>query len=339
MSDPTSLETIELTPGAATFLVGDLDGSRCRLALAQGDAEGNVNLFEERSYRFIEGRSEDAFASYLSAIEWTRSLQATVLAATSDAGEQSTNIDRWRSVASLTGASLGQVRVIGDYSALLLSVDHLAGADLKNIGPALRGDRTAPVTVLGAGAKFGAGVLAPGRRSDVLLTTEGGHVTFAPGDDVEVEILRVLMRTFGRVAVECLLSEAGLVNLYRALGEIAGYAREELSPADIVRGAEAGDRLSELTVKRYCAIYGAVAGDFALAYGASGGVYLGGCIATPLAATLERSAFRERFEQKGRFSGHMAQIPTRIILRRTAALIGAAYLAWDISAGSVERGE
>jgi glucokinase len=67
-------------------------------------------------------------------------------------------------------------------------------------------------------------------------------------------------------------------------------------------------------------------------YGARGGVYLGGGIAPAIADRLERAGFRERFERKGRFSGYLAAIPTRILMNTYAGLVGAAFVAQTISA-------
>ena len=40
-----------------------------------------------------------------------------------------------------------------------------------------------------------------------------------------------------------------------------------------------------------------------------------------------RSAFRERFEAKGRMSAYLARIPTAVIVRPNPAFLGLAYLA------------
>ncbi|MCP6769966.1 glucokinase, partial [Klebsiella pneumoniae] len=77
-------------------------------------------------------------------------------------------------------------------------------------------DRNDTVAVMGAGTGFGVGALARGIGGPTAIATEGGHASFAPVDDVEVEILRILMRRFGRVSVERLLSGPGLVNLSQA---------------------------------------------------------------------------------------------------------------------------
>ena len=50
----------------------------------------------------------------------------------------------------------------------------------------------------------------------------------------------------------------------------------------------------------FCAMLGAFAGNVALTYGARGGVYIAGGIAPRILDHLAGSAFRQRFEHKGR---------------------------------------
>ena len=74
----------------------------------------------------------------------------------------------------------------------------------------------------------------------------------------------------------------------------------------------------------FCAIYGAVAGDLALAHGARGGVYIAGGIAEKIEDFLMESPFRRRFEDKGRLTPYVAAIPTNLIVYPDIALLGAA---------------
>ena len=83
------------------------------------------------------------------------------------------------------------------------------------------------------------------------------------------------------------------------------------------------------TLARFCAILGSVAGDIALTLGARGGVYIAGGIAPRILPFLKASPFRERFERKGRFKDYMAAIPTKVILHKHAALLGAARVAFS----------
>ena len=61
---------------------------------------------------------------------------------------------------------------------------------------------------------------------------------------------------------------------------------------------------------------------------ARGGIYIAGGIAPRILPFLKASPFRERFERKGRFQPYMQAIPTKVILHKQAALLGAARVAF-----------
>ena len=86
----------------------------------------------------------------------------------------------------------------------------------------------------------------------------------------------------------------------------------------------AGDDCCKVTIDRFCAILGSAAGDLALALGARGGVFIAGGIAPRIVDLIEHSAFRARFESKGRLSDYTKAIPTHVVMNPHTALIGAA---------------
>ncbi len=53
----------------------------------------------------------------------------------------------------------------------------------------------------------------------------------------------------------------------------------------------------------FCALLGTMAGNLVLTLGALGGAYIGGGIAPGLGPMFTSSRFRDRFEDKGRFTG------------------------------------
>jgi glucokinase len=127
------------------------------------------------------------------------------------------------------------------------------------------------------------------------------------------------------VTNEDILSGAGLAALYRAIGEVEGQPdAAHIAPAEVTRRALAGeDDLAVRAVEVFCAVLGAVAGDVALLTGARGGVFIGGGIASRILPLLERSRFRQRFEDKGVQSAYVGAIGTAVILARSPALAGA----------------
>ena len=180
------------------------------------------------------------------------------------------------------------------------------------------------ISIVGPGT--GLGVAALLKKSDhyEVIETEGGHVDFAPLDSLEDKILTQLRRHFRRVSVERVASGQGLWNLYEALGAIEGrdltfHNDKELWPAAL----EATDSLATAALDRLCLTLGAVAGDMALAQGASAVVIAGG-VGLRLADYLPRSGFRDRFIAKGRFERRMDEMPVKLITHPQPGLYGAA---------------
>jgi glucokinase len=216
------------------------------------------------------------------------------------------------------------VRLINDFAAQALACPLLGADSLKILGPSVRGGADCPMVVMGAGTGFGVAGLARSERGDMAVATEGGHAAFAPSDDLEVEVWSQLRARHGRVSIERLLSGRGLFDLY---GVIAGLRQSEATLSDekaVYDAASAGDQLATETLDRFCGIMGSVAGDLALSFGARGGVFISGGIAPKMADRLASGQFRARFEDKGRLSAYVKDIPTSLVLHPYPALIGAA---------------
>jgi glucokinase len=320
-------------------LVGDVGGTNVRLALV--DVTGPTpRLLNCKSFHCADYPSlEAAIEHYLGgapARDPHPSAASIAVAGAITAGATAMTNGPWRiSEAGLVEAGFAAARLINDYTALALCVRHLGPEDLGAIGDAVGVAANQTLAVIGAGTGLGVSAAVRDDAAEAIATTEGGHIAFAPGDEVEIEILRQLASQFGRVSLERILSGPGLVSLRWALGRIAGQDVEPLTPEQIVTRAMAGeDDLCVETLNRFCAVYGSAAGEIALVFGARGGVYLGGGIAPGILAWLRQSEFRSRFEAKGRFAGYVKAIPTHVILHPYAALLGAAEALPFAAAGA-----
>ena len=178
------------------------------------------------------------------------------------------------------------------------------------------------------------GLVRDAHGKEMAMPSEGGHACFPPGDPVEDEILRILRRRYDRVSIERLICGPGLLNMHRALAEIDGRETHIEDPAQITETAmKDPNSPCGATLARFCAILGAVAGDIALTTGARGGVYIAGGIVPRILPFIKASPFRQRFERKGRFKDYMAEIPTKVIMHKHAALLGAARVAFAEAEG------
>ena len=86
---------------------------------------------------------------------------------------------------------------------------------------------------------------------------------------------------------------------------------------------QGSDTLAAAALDRLCLIFGAAAGDYALAQGAQAVVLAGG-LGLRLAEYLPRSGFRDRFLAKGRFERMMGDMPVKVIVHPQPGLFGAA---------------
>jgi glucokinase len=137
----------------------------------------------------------------------------------------------------------------------------------------------------------------------------------------------MLRKRWNHVSAERVLSGAGLVNLYEALCALNGIEPLMLTPADVTKHAmNKSDELSVKAFACFCEFLGGVAGDLALTVGALGGVYIAGGILLRFKDAFAASAFRQRFESKGRFAAMLEKIPTYLILEDSPALIGLANM-------------
>ena len=223
-------------------------------------------------------------------------------------------------------AALGlqSLLLLNDFESLALSLPGLGAAQLRAHGGRLP-QATGTLAVVGPGTGLGVGAVVQARCGWVAIAGEGGHATLAPADALESALLACVRRQYPHVSAERLLSGIGLPLLHQALGEVLGAAPAALTPAEIIASAQAnGDALCGRTLDLFCALLGGFAGNVALTVGARGGLYIGGGIVPRFADRFFASAFRERFEAKGRFSGYLAAIPTALITDTLAALGGAA---------------
>ena len=307
-------------------LVGDIGGTHARFAIVEL-ADGALRLETPQTHACRDHASLQAvidadLASRPGAPPWAVGI--AVAGPVLEGAAALTNLPWSVSEAELAPGGFHRAAVVNDFEALAFGLADLGDADAAPIGAVPPPPPGLTLAILGAGTGFGVAALARSGGRTVALAGEGGHASFAPVDELEVEVLHHLAARYGRVSVERLLSGPGLLNLYRALAEITGEAAACAAPAEITAAALAGDHLAGHAADRFCAIYGAVAGDFALTYGARGGVFLAGGIAPQLTALLQRGGFRRAFEAKGRLQPYLAAIPTAVVTHPYLALVGAA---------------
>jgi glucokinase len=217
---------------------------------------------------------------------------------------------------------LGTLLVVNNFTALAVSLPHVGPEGRVQVG----GGTPAPegvIGLLGPGTGLGVSALIPSNDRWVTLATEGGHTSFAPLDERELRVLRHVWKSMPHVSAERLVSGPGIELIHSALHDDAS----PLSTAEIVRRALLDiDPACTETIDCFCAMLGTVASNLALTLGATGGIYVGGGIVPRLGELFLHSGFRQRFEDKGRFSSYLARIPTYVLTADNLAFEGLSTL-------------
>ncbi len=312
---------------AQPVLLADIGGTNARFALARG---GDIQQTGRVLVADYPGPLEAIRAFLNDARPEVMPRQAALAFAgpVAQGRAQLTN-GSWRVSDSGLRRVMGMefVALVNDFEALAWALPRLTAGDVVPLGggKAVHG---APAIVIGPGTGLGVAGYIPGRHRPVVLATEGGHVTMAPADAREGALLDQLRARFGHVSAERVLSGPGLENLYQAIAAEEGSTAQARPAPEIITQALKGDCPASIAALRdFCAMLGTVAGNLALTFGARGGVHIAGGIAPRIVEFLVASAFRERFEAKGRFASYLAGIPVRVIVRPNPAFLGLVALA------------
>jgi glucokinase len=226
--------------------------------------------------------------------------------------------------------------LLNDLEATAFGLPALNAEDLLTLQPGEAG-ACGNAAVIAAGTGLGeAGLYWDGRQHHPYAT-EGGHASFSPQNDLQVDLLRYLQRLYGHVSWERVVSGMGLLDLHDFL---RGYRKSVLpqwlddemrtgdAAAAISRAALAGsDDICIETLDCFAQLYGAEAGNLALKSMSRGGVYVGGGIAPKILPILQREIFMNAFLNKGRMRHLLEAMPVRVILNDRAALYGPALYA------------
>ncbi len=313
------------------ILVADIGGTNARFALAYPHDNQKITIDRLQILSTSDHDSlQSAVSAYLLRIEDICPEIAAIAVAGPVVGDRvrMTNCP-WSFDRSSLAAELSMMRVtvLNDFEAIACALPYLEDDKLLRIGPKVGGcseQMAGNRIVIGPGTGIGVAALISVGAGWKVLTSEGGHVGFAPADDLERQILRTVKYKYPRVSVERVISGQGFTTLHQALATLRGDEVEMLSPREITRRALADPEGNcGQVVDIFCSILGTFAGDMAVTFNATGGVYLAGGILPHIQDFFLTSRFRERFENKGRLT-YVKDIPTLQIMEPQPALVGAA---------------
>ncbi|MES2327589.1 MAG: glucokinase [Pseudomonadota bacterium] len=309
--------------------VADVGGTHARFALADIDGGRVVALGEPVTLKTAEhGSFQLAWQEFgrRTGIDLPNELAIAFAGPVGGETLKLTN-NPWVIRRALIKERLGVDRyvIVNDFGAVAYAVATLPDEDFRHVcGPERPLPKEGVTSIVGPGTGLGVAALLRKTEHYEVIETEGGHIDFAPLDSLEDKILMHLRRNYRRVSVERVVAGQGLPNLYEALASIEDLDVSIHDDKQLWIAALAGnDSLAAAALDRLCLSLGAVAGDLALAQGASAVVIAGG-VGFRLADYLPRSGFRDRFIAKGRFERRMDEMPVKLITHPQPGLFGAA---------------
>jgi len=307
-------------------LIADIGGTYARFALETAPGEfGHISSLRCADHADFHA----AVSAYLGSLPAVQIAHAAIAIANPVEGDQvrMTNYHWEFSIEDMRQRlGLDTLVVVNDFTALAMALPRLRGSELRQVGGG-EARANSVIGILGSGSGLGVSGLIPAGDGWIALGTEGGHTSFSPRDEREIALLRHAWKEFEHVSFERLLSGPGLELMYRAMADYLKAPALELHAPDITqRALEASDPVCVQTLELFCALLGTAAANLAVTLGALGGIYIGGGIVPRLGEYFDRSQFRARFEQKGRFSSYVAAIPTFVITAEHATFKGASAI-------------
>jgi|SRR5579864_738008 len=243
---------------------------------------------------------------------------------------------------------LNSAGLINDLEAYAYGIDALEASDFVtlNAGSAeAEGNRAVISARTGLGM---AGLYWDGYRYHPF-GCEGGHSDFAARNPLEIGLLQYLLKKFGRVSWERILSGPGIKNIYDFLRDtgkeeepswLAEQMRDAHDPPALISQLALNKKaaICEAALSIFVSVYGAETGNCALNFMSTGGIFIGGSIAAKILPKMQDPIFMQSLLDKGRMRSLLEDMPVKIVLNDDSGLIGAArYALVQKAFGKVSR--
>lgn len=305
----------------ADILIADIGGTTSRAAFASlgGRPQGIVTIANDS----VDG-PEGVLARALDGM--TQRPRAAVLAIAAPVSGDEIALTNRNWCVRLPDLSarfgLSPLHAVNDFEALAWALPSLQRGDLQPIGD----DSEFPAgvkLVVGPGTGLGVAALVPTGNGCHVIASEAGHSSFGPAYPDEEIVFHRFAEKAAPLSAEAVLSGSGLSALHGAMHPDTLKVRSEM----IVRQARAGDRTARASVAMFVRLLGRFAGDMALTFRATGGVYIAGGVATGLGPLFDARLFRAAFERHPPYEALLKEIPSALITCEEPGLIGCVAVA------------
>lgn len=335
---------MQLKPSGKLILAGDIGGTKTLLQVAEvaGDRVRVLGeqRFESAAFTGLVPMVQTFLQSFSGSDIPLHAIQSACFGVAGPVNGRQADLTNlpWKLDADEMVRTCGipHVTLINDFAAIGYGIAALEPQDCVTLQPGKPVAQGVRV-ILGAGTGLGVCFLIWSGDHYQVVSSEGGHMDFAPADELQAGLLHYLRPSLGHVSCERIVSGSGLVAIYQYLREqTAGAeapalqrAMQEGDPAAAISEcALAGqDMVAASALTMFVRIYGAQAGNLALALLARGGVYVAGGIAPKIMAEMRAGGFMQAFLDKGRYREMLADFPVQVIVNEKVGLMGAALVA------------
>lgn len=321
------------------LVAGDIGGTKTDLAIFSGEAGVHAPLAQERvrsaDYPSLQAMVKEFLAKAGKPVDRA----CFAVAGPVIGGRVKTTNLPWvideSSLAQSLNLNVASVRLINDLEAIARAVPILRPSDVCPINP---GEAVAggTIAVIAPGTGLGESFLTwEGGRYEAH-PSEGGHSDFAPADDRQIHLLEYMLKLFDHVSFEHVCSGIGIPHIYRYLRDVERLPEDPVIGAEIDSATDASvpiithaldaehpSKVCAATIDCFASILAAEAGNLAVKFLATGGVYVAGGVAVHTLPVIKQPAFVQRFKRKGRFAEFMGRMPLHVVVT-PAGLAGAA---------------
>src|ERR1700720_3331962 len=277
------------------LIAGDIGGTKTELAIFSNESGPHSSLAQVKVHSADYPSLEAIVKEFLAKVDKPVDRACFAVAGPVIGGRVKTTNLPWmiedRSLARELNLNLKSVFLINDLEAIARVVPILRPSDVITINGGEAVPRGA-IAVIAPGTGLGESFLTWDGSRYLAHSSEGGHSDFAPADERQIRLLEYMLKLFDHVSFEHVCSGIGIPNIYRYLRDVE-HLTEVPEVAKLVDAA--GDpsvviinqaidptnasKLCAATIDLFVSILAAEAGNLAVKFLATGGVYLAGGVA------------------------------------------------------------
>lgn len=308
-------------------LVADVGGTNTRIALydRQTNEFRALKTYLNRDY----DRFEQVIQSWLESLSEPQPVEACIAVAAAPSEDYVTMSNMGRSFSCSTlGRQFGfsKFHWINDFTAVAHALPYLTASQRQVVHAGAPQQGCNHFAAVGPGTGLGGATIERIGGQHYASACEPGHMGLSPGSRLEIELFELLLNKHRSIHAELLISGPGLQRLYEAICELQSTAVVKHDPGEVSAAALSGTNAQCVSaLETFCALLGSCCGDFLLANGAYGGLYLAGGIIPNILPFLSSSRFHQRLCEKGGMQEHLAKVPVYAITAAQPGLIGASH--------------